>query len=66
MAITKGVEWTGDKNKYVCKLTKSLYGSKQASRSWNQTFCRFLSVFNFKECETDKCIFVGNIMNDVV
>lgn len=50
----------------VCKLNKSLYGLKQAPRCWNQRFTRFLHEFEFKECEADKCVFVGQVKNEKV
>lgn len=43
----------------VCKLKKSLYGLKQASRCWNHKFRMFLDLFEFKCSEADPCVFVG-------
>ena len=31
----------------VCKLQRSIYGSKQASRSWNLHFDEVIKVFGF-------------------
>uniref|UniRef100_A0A1Y1N3J9 Reverse transcriptase Ty1/copia-type domain-containing protein n=1 Tax=Photinus pyralis TaxID=7054 RepID=A0A1Y1N3J9_PHOPY len=50
----------------VCKLNKSLYGLKQAPRCWNKKFGSFLKSFGFKQCESDKCVYVGNFNNETV
>lgn len=42
----------------VCKLNKSLYGLKQASRAWNKKFTKFIEQFNFKVSSADPCVFV--------
>lgn len=42
----------------VCKLLKSLYGLKQASRCWNKRFTEFIVKFKFKACKSDPCVFV--------
>lgn len=41
----------------VCKLVKSLYGLKQASREWNVEFCRKLFAFGFIQSPSDPCLF---------
>ena len=46
-----------------CKLQKSLYGLKQSPRGWNEKFVGFLRKFNFKNIESDKCVFVGVVQN---
>ena len=50
----------------VCQLERSLYGLKQSPRCWNRRFTEFLSEFEFKECEADKCVFVGEFEGEIV
>lgn len=40
-----------------CKLVRSLYGLKQASREWNLEFCRQLSAQGFEQSHSDHCLF---------
>lgn len=47
-----------DESGRVCKLNKSLYGLKQASRCWNKKFTDFMVRYNFKVCNSDPCVFV--------
>lgn len=51
----------------VCKLIKSLYGLKQASRVWYQRFDKFITRKGFKRCESDPCLYIkfenGNVLN---
>jgi len=42
----------------VCKLKRSLYGLKQTSRVWNQTFSDFLVSIGFVVSKADRCIYV--------
>ena len=41
----------------VCKLKKSIYGLKQASRQWYLKFHDVISSFGFVENITDQCIY---------
>lgn len=41
----------------VCRLNKSLYGLKQASRSWNITFHTFIERLGFQRSANDLCLY---------
>lgn len=41
----------------VCRLKKSLYGLKQAARSWNQRLNEVLVENGFQRCEADPCLY---------
>lgn len=47
-----------DNSGRVCKLNKSLYGLKQASRCWNAKFTTVLCKFGFKVSKLDSCVFI--------
>ena len=66
MQIPEGLKIEEDPRNVVCKLQRSLYGLKQAPRCWNLRFTSFLSEFNLKECDADKCVFTGKYKNDEV
>jgi len=44
----------------VCKLKKSIYGLKQASRCWNQVLDNHLLHMGFKPSTNDPCIYTVN------
>ena len=41
----------------VCKLRKSIYGLKQASRSWNHRFDETVKSFGFLKNEDEPCVY---------
>ena len=49
--IAKGQE------RKVCKLLRSIYGLKQASRSWNQRFDQAIKTFGFEQNVDEPCVY---------
>ena len=47
-----------DNTDKVCRLLKSLYGLKQASRKWNERFLDFIKKMNFEISKVDPCVFI--------
>ena len=43
---------------YVCKLDKSLYGTKQAARCANDKLVKDLGEIGFKQCINDNLVFM--------
>ena len=41
----------------LCKLKRSLYGLKQASRSWNIRFDQAIKSFGFDQCPDESCVY---------
>lgn len=52
--LSKGQE------KLVCRLKRSLYGLKQASRSWNSKFSEFITKYGLKPSVADPCVYSLN------
>ena len=52
----EGFEVAGKENE-VYRLHQSLYGLKQASRSWNQKFNDFLLKFGLVASQSDPCVY---------
>lgn len=51
-------EMFDDKSGRVCKLSRSIYGLKQASRQWNLKLSQALIGCGFMQCQTDSCIYM--------
>jgi hypothetical protein len=51
-------EGYSDNSNKVCRLKKSIYGLKQASRCWNQRLVEFLLKIGFSQLKSDPCIFI--------
>lgn len=47
----------GDGTASVCKLNRSLYGLKQASRMWNERFHQYMVKIGFNRCMNDHCLY---------
>jgi transposase InsO family protein len=45
------------KEEWVMRLMKSIYGMKQASRIWNQTFHNAVSAWGFERLECEWCVY---------
>ncbi|CAA0832574.1 cysteine-rich RLK (RECEPTOR-like protein kinase) 8, partial [Striga hermonthica] len=50
----------------VWKLKKSLYGLKQASRSWNIRFDEVIKSYGFDQCQDESCVYKKSNGNVVV
>ena len=48
---------SGDLKKIVCKLKKSIYGLKQASRQWYFKFHQVIVSFGFEINMVDECVY---------
>lgn len=48
-----------DNSGKVCRLHRSLYGLKQASRCWNKKFTDFLHSFGLSASKADPCVFIA-------
>ena len=48
---------SGDPKNMVCKLTKSIYGLKQASRQWYHKFHQVIISFGFETNAVDNCVY---------
>ena len=42
---------------HMCRLYKSIYGLKQASRSWNKRFDQVIKSYGFDQNEEEPCVY---------
>ncbi|GKA90186.1 putative RNA-directed DNA polymerase [Tanacetum coccineum] len=56
MKIPQGFSKDGETR--VCRMRKSLYGLKQASRNWYHKFTTFLSGLSFRHSKADHSLFI--------
>lgn len=50
----------------VCKLRKSIYGLKQASRSWNQKVHKTLTSNQFIQSQCEPCVYIKRIEQKLI
>ncbi|GMI80440.1 cysteine-rich RLK (RECEPTOR-like protein kinase) 8 [Hibiscus trionum] len=50
----------------VCKLQKSIYGLKQASRQWFQTFHAVVFKFGFTQSPSEHSLFIKGFGDDLI
>jgi hypothetical protein len=54
------------KESWVMKLMKSIYGMKQASRIWNQTFHKAMKSLGFERLACEWCVYIRRTETGVV
>ncbi|KAL9268540.1 Retrovirus-related Pol polyprotein from transposon TNT 1-94-like protein, partial [Drosera capensis] len=62
MVQPEGFEVKGKEHK-VCKLRKSLYGLKQASRQWYKKFDSFMTSHGYQRFKADPCVYFKRFSN---
>ena len=63
MKLPVGVEFDGyNKDEYVLRCKRNIYGQKQAGRVWNEYLVSKLKLVGFVQSDIDKCVFYKNSM----
>lgn len=52
------------KESLVCRLLKSLYGLKQATKQWNTQFHEFMKAQGFLRSMYDSCVYMKNVNDE--
>ena len=55
--MTQPEGFTSKDSTQVCKLQRSIYGLKQASRSWNIRFDETINAFGFSQNVDEPCVY---------
>lgn len=66
MEIPDGFYLDKSREKYVCKLEKSLYGLKQSGRAWNLKLNEELKALKFSRLECDRCVYVKKNKDGII
>ena len=45
----------------MCKLNKSIYGSKQAAKCWNVAIDTFFLSNGYMKCGADQCVYTKSV-----
>lgn len=53
-------------NELVCRLNRSIYGLKQASRTWNERFHGFVEKLGFVRSRNDQCLYTRGVGQQMV
>jgi len=65
MKQPKGYSKVKKKQNLVCKLNKTLYGTKQAPHEWNNELNNYLvNELGFKRCLSDTCVYIRKSKNN--
>ena len=56
--VTQLEGFTSNDDSKVCKLQRTIYGLKQASRSWNNKFDETIKEFGFSKNPNEPCVYM--------